>query len=106
MIEEGTEAFRKVLEKLFNLATGVERSEFLGAEPYERTSQRRGHANGYKDKKISTRVGELRLKIPQVRGLSEIKTFRWYYDNEPVQRFKNIRVALRRWLARAHNRPP
>ena len=70
MIEEGTEAFRKVLEKLFNLATGVERSEFLGAEPYERTSQRRGHANGYKDKKISTRVGELRLKIPQVRGLS------------------------------------
>ena len=70
MIEEGTEAFRKVLEKLFNLATGVERSEFLGAAPYERISQRRGHANGYKDKKISTRVGELRLKIPQVRGLS------------------------------------
>ena len=59
-----------MLEKLFNLAMGVERSEFLGAEPYERTSQRRGHANGYKDKKISTRVGELRLKIPQVRGLS------------------------------------
>ena len=49
---------------------GLERSEFLGAEPYERTSQRRGHANGYKDKKIATRVGELRLKIPQVRGLS------------------------------------
>ena len=59
-----------MLEKLFNLAMGVERSEFLGAAPYERTSQRRGHANGYKDKKISTRVGELRLKIPQVRGLS------------------------------------
>ena len=70
LIEEGTEAFCKVLEKLSNLATGVERSEFLGAAPYERTSQRRGHANGYKDKKISTRVGELRLKIPQVRGLS------------------------------------
>ena len=70
LIQEGTEAFRKVLEKLLNLAMGLERSEFLGAEPYERTSQRRGHANGYKDKKIATRVGELRLKIPQVRGLS------------------------------------
>ncbi len=69
LIEEGTEAFRQVLEKLFNLAMRVERSEFLGAEPYERTQQRRGHANGYKDKKISTRVGELQLKIPQVRGL-------------------------------------
>ena len=70
LIEEGTEAFRKVLEKLLNLAMGVERSEFLGAEPYERTRQRRGYANGYKDKKIATRVGELQLKIPQVRGLS------------------------------------
>ncbi len=70
LIEEGTEAFRKVLEKLLNLAMGVERSEFLGAEPYERTSRRRGHANGYKDKKIATRVGELELRIPQVRGLS------------------------------------
>ena len=70
LIEEGTEAFRKVLEKLLNVAMGVERSEFLGAEPYERTRQRRGYANGYKDKKIATRVGELQLKIPQVRGLS------------------------------------
>ena len=70
LIEEGTEAFRKVMEKLLNLAMGLERSEFLGADPYERTSRRRGHANGYKDKKIATRVGELRLKISQVRGLS------------------------------------
>ncbi len=67
LIQEGTEAFRKVLEKLLNLAMGLERSDFWEPSP---TSQRRGHANGYKDKKIATRVGELRLKIPQVRGLS------------------------------------
>ena len=29
LIQEGTEAFRKVLEKLLNLAMGLERSEFL-----------------------------------------------------------------------------
>ena len=40
LIEEKTEAFDKVLEKLLNLAMGLERSEFLGAEPCERTSQR------------------------------------------------------------------
>lgn len=51
-------------------------------------------------------VQELTGDFEQVDILEEIKTFRWYYDNEPVQRFKNIRVALRRWLARAHNRPP
>lgn len=70
IIEEGTEAFGSVLEKLFNAAMEVERSQFLGAEPYERTDERRGYGNGFKDKRVKTRVGELRLKIPQVRGLS------------------------------------
>lgn len=69
LIEEGAEAFRSVLEKLFNLAMQLERSEFLQAGPYERTARRRDHANGYKDKRVKTRVGELQLKIPQVRQL-------------------------------------
>ena len=70
LVEEGAEAFRSVLEKLFNLAMEMERSEFLGAEPYQRTSERRDHANGFKDKTVATRVGRLKLKIPQVRNLS------------------------------------
>ena len=40
LIEEGTEAFRGILEKLFNVAMQLERSEFLGAEAYERTASR------------------------------------------------------------------
>ena len=35
------------------------RSEFLGAEAYERTKSRRGYRNGFKGKRIRTRVGEL-----------------------------------------------
>lgn len=70
LMEEGAEAFRNVLEKLFNLAMEMERTEFLGARPYERTSERRDHANGFKDKTVATRVGRLKLKIPQVRNLS------------------------------------
>ena len=70
LMEEGTEAFRNVLEKLFNLAMEMERSEFLGAGPYQRTEERRDHANGFKDKTVATRVGRLKLKIPQVRNLS------------------------------------
>lgn len=68
-MEEGTAAFRGILEKLFNVAMRVERSEFLGADSYERTESRRGYRNGFKGKRIQTRVGELRLEIPQVRGL-------------------------------------
>ena len=70
LMEEGTEAFRSVLEKLFNLAMQLERSEFLRAGPYERTARRRDPANGFKDKGVATRVGKLKLKIPQVRHLS------------------------------------
>ena len=69
-MEEGAGAFRKVLEKLLNLAMELERPEFLGAEPYERTRERRDHANGFKDKTVATRVGRLKLKIPPVRNLS------------------------------------
>ena len=45
IIEEGTQAFGSVLEKLFNAAMEVERSQFVGAEPYERTNERRGYSN-------------------------------------------------------------
>ena len=41
LMEEGAQAFRSVLEKLVNLAMELERSEFLGAEPCERTRERR-----------------------------------------------------------------
>ena len=70
LMEEGAEAFRSVLEKLLNLAMELERSEFLGAEPYERTRDRLDHANGFKNKTVAPRVGRLKLKIPQVRNLS------------------------------------
>ena len=63
-MEPGAEAFRSVLEKLLNLAMELERAEFLGANPYERTSRRRDQANGFKDKTVDTRVGRLKLKIP------------------------------------------
>ena len=69
LIEEGSDAFRGVLEKLLNTAMQMEREEFLGARRWERSEQRRDHANGYKAKTLSTRVGQLQIRIPQVRHL-------------------------------------
>lgn len=69
LISEGPEIFKSVLEQLFNRAMDIERSEFIGAGPYERTSDRRGHANGFKSKSYQTGIGKLELSIPQVRGL-------------------------------------
>lgn len=71
LADNGFDGMSEALEVLLNAAMRLERDEFLGAGPYERTSERVGHANGYKPKRVKTRVGELDLAVPQVRGLPE-----------------------------------
>lgn len=61
----------RALEVVFNEAMKIERADFLGAGPFERTNERIGHANGFKPRRIKTRAGELDLAIPQVRGLDD-----------------------------------
>ena len=46
-------------------------------------------------------VQELVADFPEVDLLEETKTFRWYYDNEPLAHVKKPRVKLRRWIANA-----
>jgi putative transposase len=64
---EGLDALPEMLRVLFNLAMQIERQKYLGVAPYERSSERRGQANGYKSKSVKTRVGEISFEIPQVR---------------------------------------
>ena len=63
--------FREALEVLLNAAMLLERQRHLRAEPHERTESRNGHANGFKDKTLGTRLGQLGLRVPQGRGSSE-----------------------------------
>ena len=64
---EGSDGFNKILKLLMNAAMVEEREKYLGAAAYERTENRLGYANGYKDKTLNTRVGSLELQIPQTR---------------------------------------
>ena len=61
-------ALADAVRLLLNHAMVVERSQALGATPYERSTTRKGHANGFKPKTIQTRLGELTVAVPQVRG--------------------------------------
>ena len=61
--------FSKVIEKVVNEAMKLERAKTLQAEPYERTEDRVGYANGFKNKTLALATGKVLLKIPQVRGL-------------------------------------
>jgi len=68
LIENGFEGFADVLRILLNEAMKIERDQALGARLYERAETRRGYANGYKPKTVGTRIGKLRVDVPQVRG--------------------------------------
>jgi transposase-like protein len=70
LADQGLPGLPELLSKLLNFAMKLERSEAIGAEPYERTDERKGHANGFKPKLLKTRVGAVPVKIPQVRGMS------------------------------------
>ena len=68
VFERGFDGIGEVLSAVLNFAMLIEREKALGAQPYERTAERGGHANGFKPRTLKTRVGELALRVPQVRG--------------------------------------
>lgn len=70
LIQHGSGELTRVYEHLYNEAMLIERGRHLRAMPHERTEERQGHANGFKNKTIKSQAGKLTLKIPQVRDSS------------------------------------
>ncbi len=67
LAEQGLEGLPDLVRVLINQAMQIERENYLGVKPYERSEDRQGHSNGYKPKTVKTRVGEVTFDIPQVR---------------------------------------
>jgi len=65
--EQGLDGLPELIRIVINAAMKAERQAVLRAAPYERTPERRGQANGYKPKVVTTRVGRMPFDIPQVR---------------------------------------
>jgi putative transposase len=66
--EKGLSHRADAMRLLLNEAMRIERAQVLEADPYQRTEKRKGYANGFKPKTVSTRLGELAWQVPQVRG--------------------------------------
>ena len=64
--ENGFDGMAEAVSLLVNEAMHVERNRHLQAKPYERTDERQGYANGYKNKTLKSRLGKLDLLVPQV----------------------------------------
>jgi putative transposase len=69
LADYGFDGMAQAMQILMNEAMKIERNEVLNAAPYQRCSDRRGYANGYKPKTVNTRIGPLELSVPQTRGV-------------------------------------
>lgn len=67
--KDGPNALLGAFRLLLNHAMRLERSQVLGALPYERSEDRKGYSNGFKDKTLQTRLGEVTVQVPQTRGV-------------------------------------
>jgi transposase-like protein len=81
--KEGPECLHWLLQTVCQAVLEAEMTQFLQAERYERTEQRRGHRNGYKPRTLTTRLGTLELRVPQDReGRFSTQLFARYQRSE------------------------
>ncbi len=74
ILDAGLQCLPEAISLLINHAMLIKRSKHLGAAPYQREPARPGHANGFKDRRLDTRMGSLDLRVPQTRN-SEVAFF-------------------------------
>ena len=65
--EASSDWLRDLVEWLYQEMLEMEFTEHVGAAPYERTADRRGYRNGYRDRQLHTRVGTVNLRVPRDR---------------------------------------
>ena len=80
------DGLKKLLTWFLNLVMQLEAAQQADAEPYQRVESRKAHRNGYKERSLKTRVGELRLKKPQFREIS--------FETKVFDRFSRVEKAL------------
>ena len=64
LLSQGLDGAGEALRILVDEASKIERSQFLNAQPHERSEERTGYANGYKPKTVLTRMGEITFSVP------------------------------------------
>ncbi len=74
---------KEIVERVIQELLETEMTEHVGAAPYERVVGRTGHRNGHKPRTLRTRVGTLKLMVPQDReGTFSTRLFARYQRNE------------------------
>jgi transposase-like protein len=66
-VEQNVDFLRESVRMLTQAVMELEVTPQIGAERHERTSERRGQRNGYRERRWDTRVGSLELQVPRLR---------------------------------------
>jgi transposase-like protein len=77
------EGLRDLIAEVLNQVLQAQLTEHLGADRHERSEDRAGYRNGYRERTLYTRVGPLTLRVPQTRdGSFAPEIFERYRRNE------------------------
>jgi len=91
-LNDQEEGLKKLLTWFLNLIMQLEAIQQSESEPYQRIESRKAHRNGYKERSLKTRVGELKLRKPQFREKSfETKIFD-RYDIRELKKHYSMRL--------------
>lgn len=63
-----TNLIRSATETLYQELIDAEATAFIGASPFERTTDRTTHRNGTRSRVLTTTAGDLDLRIPKLRA--------------------------------------
>ena len=88
------DGLKKLLTWFLNLVMQLEAIQQSGAEPYERNEARTTQRNGYKERSLKTRVGELILKKPQFRDRS--------FKSCVFDKYSRVELALTNTIAESY----
>ena len=66
-LEKDVDFLREGVRVLAEAIMEAELAQYLGAQPYERTNERKGQRNGHRERPWDTRVGTVELKVPRAR---------------------------------------
>jgi len=68
--QELKELVRKSVEETLNELLEQEAAELINADRYERTEDRQGYRSGHYERKLTTTSGEVKLKVPKLKGVA------------------------------------
>jgi putative transposase len=88
------EGMKNLLIWFLNLVMQLEALQQVGAEPYQRIDTRKAHRNGYKERTLKTRVGEITLQKPQFREFP--------FETEVFGRYSRVEKAMINAIAESY----